>query len=247
MSPAQDSPLASRLPSSDIIGAFGEAGETGVIGAIDVVVATGGAALEPTAVAALPPGAIIVAADGGLDWARAAGLEPDVLVGDLDSVSASGRAWASEHAQVLVHSDDKAATDTELAIEHAASLRPRRLVLIAGQGDRIDHSVAAIGALGSSSLDEIGSVEAWWGANEIRIATLDRPVTLDHPGRTTFSVLAMHGPSRGVSISGARWPLRDADLGPLVGEGVSNQVLDPPVQITVRHGVLTVMIPGAQP
>lgn len=212
-----------------------------------VVIATGSAPLDPAAIAALPPGAFVVAADGGLDWARTAGLVPDVLVGDLDSVSAAGRAWATEHAAVSLHPADKAATDTELAIEHAVGLGIRRLVLVAGRGDRIDHTVAAIGALGSTSLEEVESVEAWWGADHLHLVTPRRPVTILDPAGTTFSVLAMHGASRGVSISGARWPLVDADLGPLVGAGVSNHVVDPPVEITVRQGVLTVMIPGAQP
>ena len=42
------------------------------------------------AVAAVPAGRHVIAADGGLDHALAAGLDPDVLVGDLDSVSADG-------------------------------------------------------------------------------------------------------------------------------------------------------------
>jgi len=212
-----------------------------------VVVVTGGAPLDPVAVADLPHDAVFVCADGGLDWATAAGLVPDVLIGDLDSVSAEGLAWADAHAVVVRHPVDKSVTDTELAIDHAAGLPARRLVLIAGPGDRIDHTVAAIGALGSPSLDHLDSVESWWGADRLYVATPRRPVTLDAPSGTTFSALAMHGPCRGVDITGARWPLTDADLDPLVGVGVSNQVLDSAVGIAVRTGVLTVIIPGAQP
>lgn len=212
-----------------------------------VVVVTGGAPLDPAAVADLPDDAIFVCADGGLDWAKAAGLVPNVLVGDLDSVSAEGLAWADAHAVVVRHPVDKSATDTELAIDHALSLGSRRLVLIAGPGDRLDHTVAAIGALGSPSLDHLDSVESWWGADRLYVATPRRPVRLDAPSGTTFSALAMHGPCRGVDITGARWPLAGADLDPLVGVGVSNQVLDAPVGVTIRAGVLTVIVPGAQP
>ena len=55
-----------------------------------VAVLTGSEPLDPVAVAAADGADRIVAADGGLDHARAAGLIPDVLVGDLDSVSADG-------------------------------------------------------------------------------------------------------------------------------------------------------------
>ena len=45
----------------------------------------------------------VIAADGGLDHALAAGLTPAVLVGDLDSVSSDGLAWAEAHATIERH------------------------------------------------------------------------------------------------------------------------------------------------
>lgn len=209
-----------------------------------VVVITGAAPLTRRAVAAVPPDATLVAADGGLDHALAAGLEPTVLVGDLDSVTAASLAWAAEHTEVRRHPIDKAATDTELAIAHAASLHPDRLVLVAGQGDRLDHAVAALGALGSPALAAVRSLEAWWGDDELRVLHAPATHLLEHPVGTTFSVLAMHGPCRAVSLEGARWPLRDHDLAPLVGLGVSNAVAASPVSVTVGEGVLTVVVPG---
>jgi thiamine pyrophosphokinase len=198
-------------------------------------------------VAALPRRAHVVAADGGLDFARDAGLTPDALVGDLDSVSADGLAWANVHAKIISHPADKGATDTELALAYALSLNPARLTLVAGAGDRLDHTLAALGALGAPALDHLDTVEAWWGADHVYIATPDRPVAVLEPAGTTFSVLAMHGPTTGVSITGARWPLDNVELPPLAGWGVSNEVLDPPVRVAVGAGILTVMITGAQP
>ena len=126
-------------------------------------------------------------------------------------------------------------------------MRPDRLVLLAGQGDRIDHAIAAIGALGGDDLADVPSVEAWWGADHLLVARPGRPAVVTQPAGTTFSVLALHGPCRGVTVSGSRWPLREADLGPLVGLGVSNEVLDPPCRVDVAEGVVTVFVPGAQP
>ena len=212
-----------------------------------VVVITGAATLSRHAVAAVPGDAVLVAADGGLDHALAAGLTPGVLVGDLDSITAAGLAWASEHTEVVRHPVDKAATDTELAIAHAATLDPARIVLIAGQGDRIDHAVAALGALGAPALAGVSSLEAWWGGDELRVVHGPGSATLGHPAGTTFSVLAMHGPCRGVTVTGGRWPLADHDLAPLVGLGVSNQVAAPPVTVSVTAGIVTVVVPGARP
>lgn len=209
-----------------------------------VVVVTGASPLRPRALAAIPDDAVIVAADGGLDHALAAGLEPAVLVGDLDSVSAVSLAWASAHAEVVRHAVDKDATDTELAVAHAASLDPDRILLVAGGGDRIDHAVAALGALGAPELHRVPALEAWWGDDELYVVPAPRTISLAHPRGTTFSVLAMHGPCRGVTVTGARWPLDGHDLAPLVGYGVSNQVLEPPVSVSATAGIVTVIVPG---
>ncbi len=211
-----------------------------------IVVATGAAPLDGRALAVVPDGAFVIAADGGLDHARAAGLDPAVLVGDLDSVSAIGLAWATEHIEIVRHPVDKPATDTELAIAHAATYQPRRILLIAGEGDRLDHAIAALGALGAPELAAVDELEAWWGGCQLHVVHAPRSVTLDLPAGTTFSVLAMHGPVTGVTVTGARWPLADHDLAPLVGLGVSN-IADPdegPTTVTVKRGIVTVIVPG---
>jgi thiamine pyrophosphokinase len=210
-----------------------------------VVVITGAAPLDRRAVAAVPRDALLIAADGGLDHARAAGLDPAVLVGDLDSISALGLAWASEHTEVVRHPVDKAATDTELAIAHAATYAPERILLVAGEGDRLDHAVAALGALGAPELAGVDALEAWWGNDQLHVVHAPRAAVLDLPAGTTFSVIAMHGPCTGVTIEGARWPLQRHALPPMVGLGVSNQAESPPVTVSVEEGIVTVMVPGA--
>jgi thiamine pyrophosphokinase len=212
-----------------------------------VVVATGGAPFDPAAVAHLPHNVTVVGGDGGTDHALAAGLRPDVLVGDLDSITPAGLDWATANITIERHRADKVATDTELALHHAAALRPRRVVLIAGRGDRVDHAIAAIGALGGDSLSGVPVVEGWWGADELLIARPESPVLVTAAAGTTFSLLALHGPCRGVTLTGARWPLDHADLPPMAGLGVSNEVAGPPCSLAVADGVVTVIIPGAQP
>lgn len=209
-----------------------------------VVVITGAAPLSRRGVTSVPPDAVMIAADGGLDHALAAGFEPSVLVGDLDSVSAAGLEWAERHAEVVRHPTDKDDTDTELALAHAGGLAPERIVLLAGAGDRLDHAIAALGALGHPGLAAVACVDAWWGDDELRVVHGPGRTRLAHAAGTTFSVLAMHGPCRGVTLEGARWPLRDHDLAPMAGLGVSNQIARSPASVAVTSGVLTVVIPG---
>ena len=85
-----------------------------------VVVVTGAAPLDRRAVAAVPPRrAASIAADGGLDHARAAGLDPSVLVGDLDSISALGPG-VGDRAR-----GGRAPPDRQGGHRHRAGPRPR--------------------------------------------------------------------------------------------------------------------------
>ena len=84
------------------------------------VVITGGAAIPAAAVGTMRTlgTSAVIAADGGLDHAVAAGVEPTHLVGDLDSLSAAGRMWAYAHGLAIdEHPADKDRTDTELALK----------------------------------------------------------------------------------------------------------------------------------
>ena len=207
-----------------------------------VIVVTGDAPLDEHALAAIPSGAIVIAADGALDHALAAGLQPATLVGDLDSVSDAGLEWAQSHSTIERHSPDKEHTDTELALSTAVDLNPAKVILIAGGGDRLDHTFAAIGALGHPSLTSVPEIEAWWGRQQLTVAHGPGRARLDVPIGTTISLLALHGPCGGVSIDGVRWPLLAADLPPAVGLGVSNEATEPTVAVTLTSGVLTIFV-----
>lgn len=230
------------------------------------VVVTGGGPLAPTAVAALRVAeetehdrgghdgggagrCYVVAADSGLDHALAAGLRPDLLVGDLDSISPAGLAWAEANCAVQRHAPDKSATDTELAITTAVGdhdrPEPDELILIAGAGDRLDHLLATIGAAARAAADHPDvAVRAWIDTTQLHYVTPAAARELQLPAGTTFSLLALDGAATGVHIAGARWPLADATLAALSGLGVSNVAVATPVTVTVATGVVAVVIPA---
>jgi thiamine pyrophosphokinase len=188
-----------------------------------IIVITGASALAPEVVERIPPDAILLAVDGGLDHALAAGLEPSGLIGDLDSITEAGLTWAARHATIDRHPPDKEQTDTELALAFAAAMNPLHLTLIGG-GDRLDHSIAAIGALGAPGLTSIPTVDGWWGSQHFEVLHGPGKTTLHLVGGSILSLVALHGPCTKVSIKGARWELDKVTLDPMVGRGISNEV-----------------------
>lgn len=213
--------------------------------AVDIVVVIGGGSLDERALSAAPADAFVIAADSGLDVALDAGLTPSVLVGDLDSISPSGLAWAAAHGiPVERHPADKAATDTELALRRATAMPgAARLLLLSAMGDRLDHAIGAIAALGAPGLATFGAISAWFGAVEMRVLHAGARTRLTGDPGSVFSLVAMHGICHGVEVRNARWPLHGATLEPVSTLGISNEIAVGPVEIGVASGVVTVIVP----
>lgn len=203
-----------------------------------IVVISGSSPLAPHVIESIPDEAILLAVDGGLDHALDAGLSPSGVIGDLDSVTPAALEWAEHNASVTRHPTDKDQTDTELALAFAAAMNPDRLTLVGG-GDRLDHTIAALGALGHRGLTSIPHLDAWWNGEHVDVVHGPGTAKLDLPTGSLLSLVALHGPCSGLSIRGVKWPLDDARLAPASGLGVSNEVTDGRVSIRLSKGVLT--------
>jgi len=209
------------------------------------LVIVGGSALSPDALVGLPPDAYIIAADSGLDHAVAAGLRPHLVIGDFDSANPATLAWGAvaEGIEIERHSPDKDNTDTELALAAARMSGATDVVLLGGGGDRLDHSIAAITALGHPSMAVFTTVSARWDTTMISVLHAPRAITFATELDATFSLLALHGACSGIDVDGGLWPLSDAELQPGSSLGVSNRTTTNELRLRARVGVLTVVFP----
>lgn len=202
------------------------------------------------------PSTTIIAADSGLDWALAAGIEVHHVVGDLDSVSPRALATAEARGvQVHRHPADKDATDLELALVlvqdlvAGASERPgltasRPSLLVVGPGGgRFDHLIGDLLAVAGPRLRGI-DVSARFGPADVTIVRGNETAVIAAEPGDVISLLPLHGRARGVTTDGLRWPLRDADLTPGTSRGISNEVVALPVTVTVGEGTVAVFRPG---
>ena len=207
--------------------------------AVTVVVVAGGDPPTPEEIARLPANPVVVAADAGLDHALAAGLTVAVAVGDMDSVSSEALA-AAEQAGTRIerHPADKDQTDLELALELAARLADR-VIVIGASGGRLDHLIGNLAVLASPQWSGV-DIEAWLGNAQAVVVHHHR--VLDVEPDTTVSLFAVGGPAR-VTTTGFAWPLNDEVLDPLTSRGVSNQATTFSPQLAVSVGVVVAIIP----
>ncbi|CAN5815249.1 thiamine diphosphokinase [soil metagenome] len=205
---------------------------------MNVVIFSGGEPLTDDLRGEIPEGAYLIAADSGLDHAFALGLDVDLVVGDLDSVTPEG--LERTHAVIERHSPDTAATDLDLAIQAGHRLDPDRIIVLGGHGGRIDHFLGSVMLV---TADRWHDVDIEWVTPHARIRPIRGGTTLHGTAGTTLSLLAIGEAATGVTTNGLRWELADATLEPGSTRGVSNVFMSPVATIRVESGTLIAIQP----
>jgi thiamine pyrophosphokinase len=205
-----------------------------------VVVLAGGDPVDPAIADDLPSPAFVVAADSGLHQADRLGLEVDLIVGDLDSVSAAALARV-EGIPIEQHPIDKSHTDLELALDAARRLDVGRLVVVGGDGGRLDHLLVNAAVLRNPRL---AHMRIEWFAGQAHTYVVRSEQTLHGAPGDLVSLLAVDGPATGVRTLGLRWELTGATLEPTSGQGLSNVFEKPVARVSVELGVLLVILPA---
>jgi thiamine pyrophosphokinase len=209
-----------------------------------VVVVAGGPAPAPEAADAVPGDATVIAADGGLVHAWALGLEVDLVVGDLDSVSPDDATTAeSTGIPIERHPREKDATDLELALDAALAMRPGRILVVAGEGGRLDHLLSTLLLLGAEKYAGV-ELDAWIGPARVHVVRGHR--ALDGTPGALVTLVALHGPAEGIRTQGLVYPLAGEALESGSSRGVSNVFAAERAEISVERGVVLAVRPGAE-
>jgi thiamine pyrophosphokinase len=201
-----------------------------------VVILSGGPGRP--AVDTLPPGATVIAADGGAELARHLGLEVDLVVGDLDSIPAAALAGV---AQVEEHAAEKDATDLALALTAALRLEPERILVLGSAGGRLDHLFGSLLLLAAEAYAGV-QVDAQFGSAAVHVVRGERMLQ-GEPG-DLISLFAVLGPASGVVTHGLVYPLRAETLEPDSSRGVSNVFAAPEARICLERGVVLAVRPS---
>ncbi|MDR1049143.1 MAG: thiamine diphosphokinase, partial [Synergistaceae bacterium] len=115
----------------------GEGAEAGTL------LVLGGRAPDPEWLRFAASGRTVWAVDRGAEACRAAGVVPELALGDFDSLDAGGRAWLEElGVGTEAYPPDKDYTDFQLALRRAGA--GRGLLVTGCWGGRFDHAFANV-------------------------------------------------------------------------------------------------------
>ncbi|MGK9369584.1 thiamine diphosphokinase [Melioribacter sp. Ez-97] len=172
----------------------------------------------------------IICADGGANSARKLNFAPDVIIGDLDSITEDNLNYFSGKSKIiqLKRQND---TDVEKALKYAVKMKFSELFLIGATGSRLDHSFCNLGIMLKFH-------------DKIRIKLIHRQSVLSvyegnveiktSPGET----VSIYGFGRKTKITsrGLKYPLKNASLPFGEKESTSNVALKDSINLTIKGG-----------
>ncbi|MBA3724850.1 MAG: thiamine diphosphokinase [Candidatus Levybacteria bacterium] len=170
----------------------------------------------------------IIAADGGANNCRILDIEPDIIVGDLDSIT-------PDTSQFFIHVPrkqypcDKDHTDLELALKEAEGAD--KIALFCATGSRVDHSLTNLYILSQYPQRLMIVTE------EETVFAVDRSVIVETLPGKTISLIPIGGSVKGVFTKGLKWELDNATLNNHF-VSISNVSLGEQVTIELASGIL---------
>jgi len=181
---------------------------------------------------------LLVAADSGLALCEDAGLKPDWILGDMDSLDDPRRLEKYPADRILRFPADKDLTDTELALQFLAEKGCCERWLAGGGGGRLDHLFAI-----RSIFDRDSPPDRWFpGKEDIRCLNEGAILGASLPPGSVVSVFPLGpGPWKAES-TGLKWPINDLawERG---SAWISNIAAEGPFEIRAVRGRLMILTP----
>lgn len=172
---------------------------------------------------------VVLCADGGADLVRRFGVEPDAVVGDLDS--ASTRALPADVSRTVRIDADNTGTDMNKVLSHAVSRGVTLAVLTGVTGRRIDHTLWNLSLLKVfAERLQLHIVDDW---QSIWLLQAGQTAQVHGSKGQLISLAPLDGPVRRIHTSGLRWELNGEDLVPGQRDGVSNQLQASPASVRI--------------
>lgn len=184
---------------------------------------------------------MVIAADKGGEYCLEAGVIPDLVVGDMDSVNPEllDELCARGRTEVRRYPARKDETDTQIALEAAIAQRASSVEILCATGDRIDHTLANVHLLYRALRQ---GVNACLYAPTQCVLLVDSEWIVEHRAGALISLLPLTPVVEGLSVEGCAYPLTDARMELGDPYGVSNVIVADKARITVGYGVVIVIL-----
>lgn len=186
----------------------------------------------------------LIAADRGVEFFMGTDLEPDVAVGDFDSISAEGAKYMEtlKHTEIRRLKPEKDDSDTQSAANYAIEQGTERIMILGATGNRIDHLMANFGLLmlGKTKQVQIVLVDAY---NYMSLIESGMILKKEEQFGKYVSFFPIEGEVTGLTLKGFKYPLNSYTLKVEdSGLTVSNEISDSEAEVTFETGKLLMIM-----
>lgn len=179
-------------------------------------------------------GDIVIAADGGYKYLQQAGIKPDIVIGDFDSL-----VKAPEGEKIIRLKPEKDVTDTYAAVSEGIKCGYSRFNIYGASGGRIEHTLANIQLI--ASLAEKNMQASIFDGSTVITAITAKTLRFDSAYNGYISIFAHSDKCTGVCLRGLKYPLENAELSNLFPLGVSNEFLGVESEIVIGNGTAIIV------
>ncbi|HKZ90588.1 MAG TPA: thiamine diphosphokinase [Candidatus Limnocylindrales bacterium] len=188
---------------------------------------------------------LVVAADGGAARCRSAGVQPDIVIGDFDSLAPDERVRLEGlGVDVRAVDRDKDESDMELCVMWAQRAGATRVTILGALGVvRPEHSIANLLLLADPRLDGMEVAILGRGSRITRIGRAGEPgqMTIEGEPGDFVSLFPLGAAAVGVTTTGLRFPLQGEGLPLGPSRGLSNELLGARAGVSTQRGCLLVV------
>ena len=189
-------------------------------------------------------GDFVTAADAGFSHCERLGIEPDLIVGDFDSLKeGDGEALEEirrrEPERILTLPSEKDDTDMLAAIRVGLEKGCREFFLYGGLGGRLGHTIANIQCL--NYLKERGASGYLTDASGLIQVAKNETIRFEKRETGWLSLFSLGEKAEGVTLRGLKYELTDAVVTNSFPIGVSNEFIGKEAAVTVRNGTLLIL------
>lgn len=182
----------------------------------------------------------IICADGGTNHITKINVKPDLVIGDLDSISDDSLELIKrEKIKIQRYNTHKDATDTELAIEYLIEKGFDEIIFMGVTGSRIDHTLANILILDKLLKKGFNGVII---DKKNKVYITDNEMYVSREEGTFISVIPITYNGAIVTLKGFEYETDKVEFEFSSTLGVSNRVVEKSGYIKVENGTCLVII-----
>lgn len=178
--------------------------------------------------------AYIIAADGGMRYLSKEGVEPDLIIGDFDSLG-----FVPEHDNIIKLPREKDVTDMFAAVDEGMKRGYKTFIIYGGLGGRFDHSISNCQLL--NYIAGRGCIGFIVEKNYAVTSVYNGIIKFGKNFKGMLSVFASGTRAAGVSIKGFKYEMIDGELSFDYPMGTSNEFVGAEGIIKVSAGTLLII------